>query len=69
MGIEIILNSIITCPECGFSKEEAMPLFAHQYFYKCSDCGKTLKPIHGACCIFCSYGSVKCPSKQRIKNL
>jgi DNA-directed RNA polymerase subunit RPC12/RpoP len=69
MSKEIILNSIITCPECGFSKEEVMPLFAHQYFYKCSNCGKTLKPKAESCCIFCSYGNVKCPTKQRIDRL
>ena len=69
MGSDIISESIIICPECGFSKEEAMPLFAHQYFYKCSNCGKTLRPKQGSCCIFSSYDSVKCPSKQRIENL
>ena len=33
--MEIILNSIITCPHCGYSKEETMPTDACQYFYKC----------------------------------
>lgn len=61
-GVE--LQSTITCPHCGFSKEEVMPVDACQYFYKCTNCEKTLKPKTGDCCVFCSYGSQKCPPKQ-----
>jgi len=68
MGTEEKLNSTITCPECGFSKEEPMSIFDLQYFYKCTNCGKTLKPKQGDHCIFCSYGNVKCPSEQRSDN-
>ncbi|MGI9408864.1 MAG: GDCCVxC domain-containing (seleno)protein [Hyphomicrobiaceae bacterium] len=27
-------------------------------------CGKTLRPTSGACCVFCSFGSVPCPDVQ-----
>ena len=64
MNKEIQLNSIITCPECGFSKEETMPTDSCLVFYECSKCGKILKPKKGDCCVFCSYGSVKCPPIQ-----
>ncbi len=60
----IILISTITCPECGFKKEETMPENACVHFYKCSNCGMLLKPKQGDCCVFCSYGTVKCPPKQ-----
>lgn len=62
------LKSTITCPFCGKKQEEEMPIDACQYFYTCKSCKKTLKPNKGDCCVFCSFGSVKCPSKQEDKN-
>ncbi|HEX5552494.1 MAG TPA: GDCCVxC domain-containing (seleno)protein [Chitinophagaceae bacterium] len=57
-------QSVITCPVCGHKKEETMPADACSYFYQCEQCKAVLKPLSGDCCVFCSYGSVKCPSKQ-----
>lgn len=62
---KIILESVLTCPECGFSRRETMPEDACLYFYECASCNALLRPKHGDCCVFCSYGSVKCPPKQR----
>lgn len=64
ISTEIKILSIISCPECGFSKEETMPIDACQFFYECTNCGVILKPKKGDCCVFCSYGSVKCPPIQ-----
>lgn len=64
----ILLQSILTCPYCGYSKEETMPTDTCQYFYECTKCGKMLKPKNGDCCVFCSYGSVKCPPIQEQEN-
>ena len=58
------LRSTITCPVCGVRKEETMPADACAFFYKCSSCGTVLRPKPGDCCVFCSYGSAKCPPKQ-----
>ena len=58
------LKSTITCPSCGFQKEETMPTNSCQYSYKCTGCWDTLKPKEWDCCVFCSYGTNKCPSKQ-----
>ncbi|MDZ4770548.1 MAG: GDCCVxC domain-containing (seleno)protein [Chloroflexota bacterium] len=58
------LQSIITCPECAGTKEEVMPTDSCQFFYQCVHCGTMLKPLRGDCCVFCSYGSVKCPPMQ-----
>ena len=41
-----------------------MPTDACQYFYECSGCHELLKPRRGDCCVFCSYGTVKCPPVQ-----
>ncbi|MGE0267920.1 MAG: GDCCVxC domain-containing (seleno)protein [Candidatus Omnitrophota bacterium] len=59
------LKSIIKCPKCGFEKEETIPIDSCQFFYQCGHCGARLRPKEGDCCVFCSYGTVKCPSKQR----
>jgi hypothetical protein len=66
--MEIILQSIITCPKCGHKKEETMPTDSCQYFYKCENCNEVLKPTLGDCCVFCSYGTVKCPPIQQDKS-
>ena len=64
MEKEVIRNSVVTCPNCGHKKEEVMPLDACQYFYECENCKIILKPNEGDCCVFCSFGSSKCPSRQ-----
>ncbi|GAG33788.1 unnamed protein product [marine sediment metagenome] len=63
--MEIITKSIISCPNCGHTKEEEMPTDACQFFYECENCKTVMKPQHGDCCVYCSWGSVKCPSKQK----
>ncbi|HEA64926.1 MAG TPA: hypothetical protein ENI02_02155 [Candidatus Aminicenantes bacterium] len=59
------LKSIIKCPKCGFEKEERMPADMCRISYECPNCKTNLTPKQGDCCIFCSYGSVKCPPKQK----
>jgi hypothetical protein len=61
---EVILRSTITCPLCGHQEEEIMPADACQWFYNCKGCGAVLRPRHGDCCVFCSFGTVKCPPMQ-----
>ena len=58
------LLSTIRCPRCGGESEEVMPTNACQFFYQCTHCGEVLRPRSGDCCVFCSYGTVVCPSKQ-----
>ena len=59
-----ILESVLTCPHCGFAKLETMPTDACQFFYECEQCKAVLRPLPGDCCVYCSYGSVPCPSVQ-----
>ena len=42
MAQEIILESTITCPECGHIKTEIMPTDACQWFYECENCHTVL---------------------------
>jgi hypothetical protein len=57
-------GSVITCPACGATKKERMPTDQCQIAYACSGCARVLRPKRGDCCVFCSYGSVKCPPMQ-----
>ena len=63
-----VLQSTITCPNCGHQKEEKMPTDACQYFYRCGQCEAVLKPKQGDCCVFCSYGTVPCPPVQEDES-
>ncbi|HLQ11778.1 MAG TPA: GDCCVxC domain-containing (seleno)protein [Steroidobacteraceae bacterium] len=65
MEPQLVLKSVLTCPQCGFEALEAMPTDACIYFYECTSCHTLLRPKAGDCCVFCSYGSVKCPPVQR----
>jgi hypothetical protein len=45
-----------------------MPTDACQFFYECTSCKAMLRPKAGDCCVFCSYGSVKCPPVQEQRG-
>lgn len=61
---DAVLESVLTCPQCGHVKRETMPTDACQFFYECEGCKALLRPQPGDCCVFCSYGSERCPPKQ-----
>jgi|JI10StandDraft_1071094.scaffolds.fasta_scaffold3510059_1 hypothetical protein len=64
MGNEKSLYSEITCPKCGHRKIEKMPTDACVITYTCEKCKTDLHPKEGDCCVFCTYGTNKCPSKE-----
>jgi hypothetical protein len=66
MAVEFI--SIITCPICRHKKTETMPIDVCVYRYECENCKTLLKPLKGDCCVYCSFGTVKCPSMQTDTN-
>ena len=59
-----VLESVLTCPQCGFVAQETMLTDACQFYYECGHCRTLLRPRPGDCCVFCSYGSMKCPPMQ-----
>jgi hypothetical protein len=59
-----LLESVLTCPHCGFAARETTPTDACLFFDECGRCKMLLRPKPGDCCVFCSYGSVKCPPIQ-----
>ena len=62
---DIQLQSTITCPQCHQKTTEQMPTNYCQYIWECPHCKNKLKPKKGVCCVYCSYGSVKCPPIQK----
>jgi len=66
--MKLILESTLTCPECGHVEKEKMPENACQFFYECKKCRKLLKPKPGNCCVFCSFGDMPCPPIQMNKS-
>lgn len=60
-----VTRSELRCPHCGHRQLEDMPLDACIWYFRCPGCGVLLRPRHGDCCVFCSYGSVPCPPVQR----
>jgi hypothetical protein len=62
--MDVMLQSVITCPTCGHSQAETMPTDSCQFLYRCTNCQTMLRPLPGDCCVFCSYGSLPCPPKQ-----
>jgi hypothetical protein len=45
-----------------------MPADACVHYYECTNCAHLLRPRPGDCCVFCSYGVVPCPPRQRRPN-
>ncbi|MDP2385780.1 MAG: GDCCVxC domain-containing (seleno)protein [Bacteroidota bacterium] len=63
-GEKIKVNSEITCPKCEYKKTEVLPTDVCLLSYTCEKCKTVLHPKSGDCCVFCTYGDVKCPSMQ-----
>lgn len=61
---EVSTTSTITCPKCGHKKQETLPTDICLLKYECENCHAVLHPKDGDCCVFCTYGDHKCPSKQ-----
>jgi len=54
-------TSELRCPLCSHAELLPMPTDACVVFHRCSACGSLLRPKEGDCCVFCSYGSDRCP--------
>ncbi len=63
-NVELATKSEITCPNCGYKKVETMPTEVCLIKYSCEKCKTVLYPKAGDCCVFCTYGTHKCPSMQ-----
>ncbi|TNF96040.1 MAG: hypothetical protein EP297_10840 [Gammaproteobacteria bacterium] len=62
MSKAVILESMVTCPGCGYQELATMPTHSCQWFYECKKYGKLLKPKEDDCGVRYSYGAVPYPS-------
>jgi hypothetical protein len=62
--MKVLTHSVVTCPNCKAEFEEEMPTDACLFYLECRSCHSLLRPNTGDCCVFCSYGNVKCPPVQ-----
>ena len=60
----VITQSVLKCPGCGHAQTLAMPTNSCLFFCVCEACHVVISPKQGDCCVFCSYGTVKCPPVQ-----
>ena len=58
-------KSKLVCPHCSHEKTITMPSTFCQYFLECTNCKTVIKAKAGDCCVFCSYGDIKCPPIQK----
>ena len=58
------LETEMTCPKCGFKKMVTMPTDVCVLKYTCEKCKAEMFPKKGDCCVYCTYGTKKCPSMQ-----
>lgn len=52
--------STITCPKCGHRSTEVLHADRCIMEYTCKNCHAPIHHKVGDCCVFCSYGDVKC---------
>ena len=64
----IIYRNTLCCPNCNHTQSEDMPALDKTRFYQCEDCNEIVKARESDCCVYCSYGEVKCPPTQAQLN-
>lgn len=61
-------SSEVTCPSCGFTFIEVLPTEYCLLSLDCKSCGESMHPGPGDCCVFCTHGTIKCPSIQELEQ-
>lgn len=61
---DVLNKNELTCPECGTKQKGEMLEAAYSYAYQCNGCSEIIEKKNDSCCVYCSYGEVKCPSEQ-----
>lgn len=65
MSQQIHYQSLLVCPQCHHQYQVEMPEDSCVISFDCERCANVLQSNSGDCCVFCSYGSVPCPSIQQ----
>ena len=62
--MEVLYKNCLVCPECGAKQKVEMLETGYSYAYQCDSCLEIIEKKEDDCCVYCSYGEVKCPSEQ-----
>jgi len=60
----LILETMLKCPHCSVEQRATMPVSGMKMAQDCRFCNETMIAKQGSCCVFCSYGIIKCPDAQ-----
>ena len=59
-----ILETMLKCPHCKVEQRATMSPTGKKMAQDCRFCNQTMIAKEGDCCVFCSYGLIKCPATQ-----
>jgi len=62
--LEVLYQNKLTCPECLSHQKAEMISMEVSKIFECETCKEIIQANEDACCIYCQYGEVKCPSEQ-----
>jgi len=60
----MILESILTCPNCLNNETHNLYENVTPVSYRCSNCQKRVKIEKGDCCVYCKYADFPCLQTQ-----
>ncbi len=60
----MILESILTCPNCSHQKQEKLLENTFPTRFRCGNCQEMAEVKLGDCCIYCSFGDIPCLQSQ-----
>jgi len=56
----------LRCPHCNATEMVEMPEYASQQYHRCQQCKQLIQAPSDACCVFCAYGDMPCPTAQIV---
>jgi phage terminase large subunit GpA-like protein len=62
--LEVLNKNSLSCPECGENQRVDMLDADYSFAYQCNSCNSIIEKKENSCCVYCSYGEVKCPTQQ-----
>ena len=63
-GKRLIYGITLKCPHCGAEQNANMPSAGRKMALSCRSCNIIIFKKQESCCVFCSYGEIKCPVEQ-----
>lgn len=64
----VVRESTLVCPRCNHGERMMMAENSSLVVHVCQSCGLEMHRLPGNCCLFCTWGTVPCPTAQRAYN-